>query len=244
MVTLTRIARWTGAAYLALAIAGMAGFLLVRPLLHVAGDPEATLVNLTQHSSLAYLGLTLELLIVLAQAVAAVGFYALFRGDRPVAAYAVATFGMANATTILASAAMLATALGVAGDGVAPAADPAATVALLYAISDGFWSVGGVFFGLWLIPMGWFMISTSRMPRVLGWILVIGGVGYVVSALLGANPEVPGIMLDALAFPATVAELGTIGYLLIRGIRSARPQEALGSPSSAETRLVERVSIG
>ena len=114
MTSLIRTARFTGAAYLALAVFGLTGFLVIRRRLSVEGDSAATLANLVEHSSLAHLGIALELLVVIAQAAAAVGFYALFRRDRPVAAYGVATFGMANAITILVSAALLVVASGVA----------------------------------------------------------------------------------------------------------------------------------
>lgn len=204
----TRIARWTGIAYLALALIGMVGFLVIRPL--IADAPQ-----------LASAGVALELGVVVSQALAAVGFFALFRRDRPVAAYAVATYGMANAVTILASAALLTTAIAVAGDpGLAPGGDTSATIGLLRAIADAFWSVGAIFFGLWLIPMGWFAISTGRMPRLLGWTLIAGGIGYTLSAVVAVAAPAAGLVAEVLSFPATVGEFWMIGYLLVRGIRS------------------------
>ncbi len=205
MPSLTRTARWTGGAYLALAVLGGLGFLLVRPL---AGG------------SLGYaqLGIVLELGVVLAQSLAAVGFFALYRADRPVAAYAVATFGMGNALAVLGSAALLTAALAVSLDPATLAGTDAAS--LLRVVADAFWTVGAVFFGLWLIPMGWFAVSTGRMPRVLGWILVAGGVGYVLNAVLSAAlPGAADVAADLIVIPATVGELWMVGYLLVRGIR-------------------------
>jgi hypothetical protein len=219
MRPLVTTARLTGLAYLALAVTGMAGFLVIRSALHVPGDPAATLDRLTEQPGLAQLGVVVELLVVVSQALAALGFFALFRRDHPTAAFGVAAFGMANAVAIMASAAFLGTALVVAADpALAPAGDTAATVGLMYALSDASWAVGNVFFGLWLIPMGWFAIVTGRMPKVLGWLLIIGGAGYVVSALLGPVPTL-GVAAEALAYLATVGELWMIGYLLTIGIR-------------------------
>ena len=90
-----------------------------------------------------------------------------------------------------------------------------------------------MFFGLWLIPMGWFAIATGRMPKVLGWLLIVGGVGYVLSALLTPVPELD-VAVDALAYLATVGELWMIGYLLSVGIRRA-PLTA-SAPESALAR--------
>jgi hypothetical protein len=233
MNPLVRTARWTGAAYLSLAVSGMLGFLIIRPQLHADGNPAATLANLAAQPWLAQTGIALELLIVVAQAVAAVGFYALFRGDRPVTAYAVAAFGMANAIAILGSAATLVAAAELAVT-PSPVGEQAAAVGLLYAVSGGLWTVGAVFFGLWLIPMGWFAVSTGRMPRVLGWILAGGGVAYVLSAFLtAAGSGVPTEVADAATIPATVGEFWMIGYLLVRGIR----------PSAASTASAPRAAV-
>jgi len=236
MRPLVTTARLTGVAYLALAVTGMAGYLVIRSALHVPGDPSATLDRLTEQPALAQLGVVMELLVVVSQALAALGFFALFRRDHPTAGFGVAVFGMANAVAIMASAAFLGTALAVASDpALAPAGDAAATVGLMYALSDASWSVGAVFFGLWLIPMGWFAIATRRMPVVLGWFLGVGGVGYVVSALLGPVREAA-VVADALGYLATVGEFWMIGYLLIVGIRRvAAPAVASASASVAES---------
>jgi len=202
-------ARFAGIGYLGLAVFGLLGFLVIRPQLH-GGDP-----------GLLQALIALELLIVISQAAAAVGFFALFLNDRPVAGFAVAAFGMANAVVILGSAGLLTAALLVSGDeSLAAGGDTAATVTLLVKLSSVAWKVGGVFFGLWLIPMGWFALSTRRFPRVLGILLVIGGVGYVIAAILAtAVPQAPAIVGDLATLPATAGELWMVGYLLSRGIR-------------------------
>jgi hypothetical protein len=55
MHALTRTARMTGLFYLGMAITGVLGFLIVRPRLFAADDPNATLANLVTHGSLAAL---------------------------------------------------------------------------------------------------------------------------------------------------------------------------------------------
>lgn len=109
-----RTARVTGAWYLLLAVTGMLGFLIVRPVIFAEGDPAGTFANVTDNESLARLGLVAEMAIVLSQALAAVWFYKLFRAVNHVAAWALAIFGVVNAVAIMASAAFLATALTIA----------------------------------------------------------------------------------------------------------------------------------
>ncbi len=158
---------------------------------------------------------------------AAVWFYKLYRSVRPVAGVAVAAFGLVNAVAIMASATFMATAAAVAGDRpLVAGGDPAAAVGLLHQLSTHAWGIGALFFGLWLIPMGWATVTTRRFPVALGWVLIVGGVGYLLSALADyglASP--PGALVEGLAFPATIGEFWMIGYLLIRGIRPERPRQ-------------------
>jgi hypothetical protein len=218
---LKRAARTTGWWYLALGISGMLGFLLLRPQLHVAGDPAATLANLVGRPGLARIAVVMEVGVVATQALAAVWFFKLFRHWNPVAASAVAAFGLMNAVAIMVSAASMATAMAVAGDaGLAPGGDAAGTVQLLFELSTACWLAGGLFFGLWLIPMGHVVVTSGAMPLWLGRILIAGGAGYVLSTFTQVGlADPPGWLAEVLVVPATVGELWMIGYLLVRGVR-------------------------
>jgi len=220
MQDLKRTARTTGVLYLALAITGGLSFAVFRPATYTGG-PTQTLANLVDQEAFARVGLGMEMGLVVSGALAAVWFYKLFREINPVAAFATATFGLMNTVTQVASSIFLATSLAVAGDhALAPAGDAAAVVGLMGQLSTAAWGIGALFFGLWLIPMGWVAVSSNRFPRVLGWILIAGGCCYVLSAFLGnAVVGVPSAAVEALAAPATVGELWMIVYLLSVGIR-------------------------
>ena len=220
MPPLKHLARMTGLLYLGLAVTGGLGFLLIRPRLFVAGDGAATLAHLIEHEGLARAGVALELLVVLTQALAAVWFYRLFRPVDSVAAGSIAAFGLVNAVAILSSAALLATAVAVAVD---PVGDAAANVQLMYLVSGNLWTAGGLFFGLWLIPMGWCVLRSGWMPRALGWVLIGGGVGYVLSTFVAYLVPQAGAVADVLVLPASVGEFWMVGYLIFRGVRATAP---------------------
>ncbi|GIE81865.1 hypothetical protein Aph02nite_78150 [Actinoplanes philippinensis] len=204
---LVRTARITGVLYLGLAVSGLLGFLITRPRLFDAGDPGATLTHLTDQPGLAAALVVFELMIVLTQALAAAWFYRLFRPGDPVSALGIGAFGLVNAVVILISAALLSAADNIAADPFGAAAD---TVQLLFLTSGELWAAGAIFFGLWLIPMGTAVLRTGWMPRPLGWVLIIGGAGYVLHAFAGFEP---------LTVPASIGEFWMIGYLLFRGVR-------------------------
>lgn len=216
---LVRTARVTGLLYLGVALTGGIGFLAVRSRLFVDGDPTATLSNLVENEGLARLGVILELGLVLTQALCALWFFRLFRSVDSFAASAIAVFGMVNAVAILGSAALLASAVDVAGGALDDPSSAAGTAQLLYVVSGQLWSVAGLFFGLWLIPMGWLAWRSGWMPAALGWLLMIGGVGYILSTFLTYVAPSAGGLADSLTIAASIGEFWMIGYLLIIGIR-------------------------
>lgn len=228
MNDLKRTARITGLAYLGLAVSGLLGFFLIREQLYVPGDATRTASNLAGHEGLARLGVIADTAMVLTQAVAAVWFWRLFRPVQPVAAGSIAAFGLVNSVVLLVAAAFSATALEVAlrGD-----AGSATTVLLLYDLNAAVFSLGGLFFGLWLMPMGWLAARSGYMPRTLGWILVGGGVGYILSVAVAFLAPAASGVVTALTVPATVGEFWMVGYLLAKGVADratagARPAAA------------------
>lgn len=236
MHALIRTARISGLLYLAVALTGGIGFLLIRPQLFVPDDATATLMQLVENEGLARIGLALELCLVLFQALVSLWFYKLFRSIDTFAAGAVAAFGLMNAVAILGSSAFLATALQVSQNGALSLEGGTATIVQsLYAVSGNMWAAGNVFFGLWLLPMGWLVLRSGWMPRALGWVLVTGGIGYVLAAFVNQLLPSAAIVGTVLGSVAGVGEVWMIGYLLIYGVRPGVLGQADGASARAAT---------
>lgn len=158
-------------------------------------------------------------------------FFKLFRSDNSFAAGSIAAFGLVNAAAILVATAFSAIALLVSGDAaLAASGDQAATVQLLYELNGAMWDIGGLFFGLWLFPMGYVVVNSRVMPAALGWVLMAGGVPYVISTYLTQLvPDAPTAVGASLIGLATIGEFWIIGYLLIFGVRA---QDRIPPPSS------------
>ena len=211
-------ARFTGVWYLALAISGVLGFMIFHPQIFVSDDPRKTLTNLTNLESIARIRLLFELVIIVSQALAAVWFYKLFREIDEWAAWTVGIWGMMNSAAIMISAISMSSAIEIAKSSTQTYQEKIVLIQLLSSLISNAWGVGNLFFGLWLIPMGYIIVSSKRMPIWLGRILIIGGIGYLISAFIKYigidNP-----LLEFLVIPATIGEFWMIGYLLIYGIR-------------------------
>lgn len=211
-------ARVTGLWYLLLAVAGVLGFMVYHPQVFVSGDPQKTLANLTEHESVAGIRLVLEVVIIGSQALAAVWFYKLLRETKAWAAFAIAGWGLMNSAAIMVSAIAMGAAIQVAHAAVPGVEEKVILIQLLSAIISNAWMVGGLFFGLWLIPMGYVVITSRRMPLWLGRTLIVGGIGYLVSTFLNCMNLAPSLV-EVLPLPATIGEFWMIGYLLTYGIR-------------------------
>jgi len=215
---LIKTARSTGASYLALAVSGILGFMVFHPRIFVHGDPQQTLNNLISLGAQAKMRLLLELLIILSQALAAIGFYRLFTSINPSAAAAILCWGTVNAVIISVSAIAMNTAIDYAVVATPTEAEKLDSIQVLTRIITNAWAIGGIFFGLWLIPMGWVVVKSRRMPLWLGRILIIGGIGYIVQTFVNAA-GLSNMYLGLLSLPATIGELWMIAYLLVFGIR-------------------------
>ena len=211
-------ARITGVWYLTLAISGALGFMIFHPQIFVSNDAEKTLTNLTNLQSISRIRLLFELLIIVSQALTAVWFYKLFREINAWAAWTVGIWGMMNSAAIMISAISMSSAIEIAKSSTQTYQEKIVEIQLLGNLITNAWGVGSLFFGLWLIPMGYIIVNSKRMPVWLGRILLIGGIGYLISTFIKYigidNP-----LSEFLVVPATIGEFWMIGYLLIYGIR-------------------------
>jgi len=220
LVTTARIA---GVWYLLMAITGIVGFMMFHTQVFDPEDSRKTLTNLTDTNSLARVRILLEFGIIVSQALTAIWFYKLFKHVNEWAAWTVGIWGMVNAVAIMISAISMGGAIEVAHSSALAIENKIVLVELLSAVISNAWGVGSIFFGLWLIPMGYIVVSSKRMPLWLGWTLIIGGAGYLLSVVvnyLGIESSFSGYLV----IPATIGEFWMIGYLLVFGIRPEKEE--------------------
>lgn len=213
-----KTARITGLWYLMMAITGILGFMVFHTEIFVSGNPEQTLTNLVELESTARIRLILEFAIVISQALTAVWFFKLFKDNYEWEAWTLGIWGTVNALAIMISAISIASAIGIANSDISDMGDKVLLIQVLQNIISNAWGIGGLFFGLWLFPMGYIVIKSKRMPIWLGRVIVLGGIGYVISTVI----RYAGIDFSFnrfLTLPATIGEFWMIGYLLIFGIR-------------------------
>lgn len=235
MTSPTRLARAAGVLYLCVALSGIA-ILYVRPHVTVPGDAAATADNIRADATLFRLGFAVDLLGITCFLLVAMAFYLLLGHVHNRLAAAMVTF-VAVAVAIqsinllghiaslrLATDESYAAALG------ADRAD--ALVRLFLDLHTTGFQVSQIFFGLWLLPLGYLAYRSGYFPRALGILLIAGGVSYLVELpaqflFHGLGPVVSLLIVA----PAAVAEPWMMGYLLIKGIRTPRPANPVPVPA-------------
>ena len=85
------------------------------------------------------------------------------------------------------------------------------------------YAIAGIFFGLWLVPLGYLTFKSGMFPKVLGIVLVVGGIGYLFDTLAAfVAPELTPIIHPVAALLGLVAEVSLLAYLLVKGVRDPR----------------------
>lgn len=83
--------------------------------------------------------------------------------------------------------------------------------------------IASLFWGLWLLPFGWLVLRSGRLPRVLGVLLILGGLGYVLQVFGGLVPGfADAAFVPYVRLPAAVGEIGSCLWLLAFGARAGR----------------------
>ena len=233
-----RLARVAGLLYLLVGIFGGLAVGYVTPKVYAAGDAAATAGNLLANAGLVLFGVMADLLQATVFIFLALALYALLKDVNRNAARAM-VFLVAIATAIMCLNEIFQfSALQVAGDASYEAAFGAAGAqALVMLLMDmhhyGF-LIAQIFFALWLVPLGILAYQSGMFPRALGIVLVVAGVSYLVDMIAAfVFPEISAAIHGFLAIPPTIAEVWTLVYLLVVGVKIVKPPEPAQVATSA-----------
>src|SRR5438132_4267700 len=221
-----RLARIAGLLYLVVGIFGGFAVAYVSPLLYVPGNAAATAGNVLANAGLVRIGVIADLFQATVFVFLGMTLYLLLRHVQRNVASAMVIL-VAIATTIMcldkvfqfaalrvATDPSYASALGVAGSN--------AVVLLLLDIHNYGYLIAQIFFGLWLVPLGYLAYTSKMFPRALGVVLIAAGISYLLDLLVAfASPELSRTVHAYFAILPTIAEVWMLGYLLVFGVRSA-----------------------
>ena len=233
-----RLARIAGLLYLAVGILGGFAFAGVYSTMYVAGDAAATANNLVANAGLVRIGVAADLIQVVVWVFLALTLYLLLRHVGGYAARAMVVLVAIGASISFLNILFEFQGMRVATDptytATIGAAGSTALAMLMLDLQHYGYLIAGIFFGLWLVPLGYLAFKSGMFPKVLGIVLVVGGVGYLVDTLAAfVAPELSTPIHAVAALLGIVAEVSLLAYLLIKGVRTPAPLDRSSQAASA-----------
>jgi hypothetical protein len=228
-------ARIAGLLYLVIIGAGMFAEFFVRSELIAAGDAAATAANVIAAEGLFRAGIAADLLMIVSDIIVGLIFYVLLRPISQTLALLAALFRLAQAAILGINLLNLFIGLELAqptGAAAALGADQAQALALVFFQAHGVgYALALVFFGIYLFLIGFLILRSGVIPRLLGGLLMLAAAGYLVDSfaqvlLVNYSAYAP-ILTNVVLLPAFTAELLLALWLLLRGVGSRRPQPAV-----------------
>jgi Domain of unknown function (DUF4386) len=237
-----RLARIAGVLYLAVGIFGTFAEGFVDLKMYAADNAAATAGNVVANAGLARMGVVAHLLDGTFFIFLALTLYILLKHVHKSVARAMVVLVAIGASIVclnavfefeglrVATGAVNLAALGTAGSN--------ALVLLLLDTQHYGTLIAQVFFGLWLVPLGYLAYKSSGMfPKWLGVLLVVAGVCYLVDLLVlflvpafgqKITPDLPGThhTFVGVILPA-IAEISLLVYLLVIGVRTQKPDKRI-----------------
>jgi Domain of unknown function (DUF4386) len=228
-----RLARIAGVLYLLVGIFGGFAEGFVEPKMYVAGNAATTAGNVVANSGLVRIGVVADLFQATVFVFLAMTLYLLLKHVHKSAASAMVVL-VAIATSIMclndvfefeglrvATGAVNLAAFGTAGSN--------ALVLLLLDTQHYGILIAQIFFGLWLVPLGYLAYNSAGwFPKWLGVLLIVGGACYIVDLLaLFLVPDFGQKIHLFVVTPSAIAEISMVLYLLVIGVKTHKPDEGI-----------------
>lgn len=219
----TTLARLAGLLYLVLVITGVFAHFVVRDRVYEPDNATTTLENIVADATLFRFALVADIVMATVFVALGVVFYLLLNHAGRQTATALVVFVCVGAGMILLNLTFHYAALLVAtGEayGSPAGAGNAPLVLLLMDMHHYGYALAGIFFGLWLLPLGYLARRSGYFPPLLGTLLIVAGGAWIVDTLVQfIAPDLSEAVHFVLTLP-TFAEFALLLYLLIRGVRA------------------------
>jgi len=224
MIAPRTLARTAGALYLVVVVAAIFPHFYVRARIVESGDAAATADNLRASAGLFRLGVASDLVANTFFLFTAMALYLLLKHVHQPVAAAMVVFVAVSVAIGCATLLNQYTALTIAtGENVLDEAGSDALAMLFLQMPGGLFA--GMFFGLWLLPLGYLVIRSGYFPKTLGVLLIVGCAGWLTNIFTHLLVPDPAGGIDVITTSvASIAELTFVAWLLVKGVRVATPQ--------------------
>ncbi len=226
-----RVARTAGLLYLLTIVLGIFAEFFVSGTI-IVRDPAATATNILAHRELFQLGFMAYMIEMASQVAMTSLFYILFEPVSRSVSLVAAFIGLVGCATKTVARLFYIVPLFVLGSGHSLGAfnanESGALASLLLQVNDQGAGVALVFFGLYALLQGYLILRSSFLPRALGVLSLLGGVGW----LSFLYPSMGHRLFFFIAPIGLLGALALILWLLVVGVNEIRWNEQAASGGS------------
>jgi len=223
--SLRLMARITGSLYLITILTGIFSAGYVSGRLVVNGDAAATAANILAHPGLLQLGFAVYLIEMACQVAITALFYNLLKPAGRNVSLVAAFLGLTGCVIKTFSRLFFIAPLFILGGAhylsVFSAEQLQALALLFLKVNDRGAGIALVFFGFYAILTGYLIIKSTFLPRILGVLSVVGGLGW----LTFLYPPLGSRLFPFLAIFAILGAASLIVWLLVKGVNEQRWKE-------------------
>ena len=220
-----RMARVTGALYLLTVLTGIFAEGFVSGKLVVGGDAAATAANILTHKSLLQLGFAVYMIEMACQIAITALFYELLKPAGKSVSLVAAFLGLAGCVIKTFSRVFFIAPLFILGGAhylsVFTAEQLQALALLFLKVNDRGAAIALIFFGFYALLTGYLMIRSTFLPRILGVLSVLGGLGWLSFLYLPLGYR----LFPYIAAVGLLGAASLIVWLLVVGVNEERWKE-------------------
>lgn len=215
-------ARAAGAFYLITIVMGVFAEVFVRSALVVRNDAAATVANILAHDSLVRLGLVADLIMMACYIAVTLLFYYLFKPVGRSLSLLAAFFSLVGiAVLAVNSLNHLAPLVFIGGARYLNAFDANQLQALaLISLTMHAWgyTISMVFFGFYCLLIGYLVLRSGFLPRILGVLMAIGGFSFMANSFMMFLLPTLAARLPDIGMLGGIAELSLCLWLIVKGV--------------------------
>jgi hypothetical protein len=215
--------RYAGLLYVVTSIFGFFAMGYVPSKIIVHGDAAATAGNILAHETLFRLGIASQLIGMAGFIFVALALYELLKGVNQRQAVLMVILivvsipiAFANELNSLAAVALV---RGADFLGVVDQSQRAALAMFFLHLHGRGLVISELFWGLWLLPLGYLVFKSRFLPRFLGVWLALAGIGWVVLCFTGILAPDYADKLNTYLQPAILGEIAFMLWLVIKGAK-------------------------
>lgn len=225
-LSINKIAKVTGIGYLIIFVTGFFSNFFVLENIVVWEETAATMQNLIGNQTLFRFGIIGFVIMVIADLLLAWALYYLLESVNKSISFLSALFRIVNAAIFGLALSYLLSVIKIL-PGAENNLQVSADIMLAFTGFNTTWLIGLIFFGFHLIILGYLIVKSGYIPKILGILLLIAGIGYLIDSfaniLLPSNNEYKDILMMIVLIPGIIGELSFTIWLLVKGSSLKNP---------------------